>query len=61
MVIDTTGAGDSFNAGYLAGYVREFSPARCLAMAVAAGSLSTRGPGGTAFQATWDEMERELE
>ncbi len=60
-VVDTTGAGDSFNAGYLAGYVRGFSPARCLAMAVAAGSLSTRGPGGTAFQATWDELEREVE
>ncbi len=60
-VVDTTGAGDSFNAGYLAGYVRGFSPSRCLAIAVTAGSLSTRGPGGTAFQATWDEIEHALE
>ena len=59
-VVDTTGAGDSFNAGYLAGYVRGFGPAECLAMAVVAGSLSTRGPGGTAFQATRGELEREL-
>ena len=60
-VVDTTGAGDSFNAGYLAGYVRGLGPDRCLALAVAAGRLSTRGSGGTAFQASWDELERELE
>ncbi len=59
-VVDTTGAGDSFNAGYLAGFVRGYEPQTCLAMAVAAGSLSTRGPGGTTFQATWEELDTEM-
>lgn len=50
-VVDTTGAGDSFNAGFLAGFLAGEPVTRCLAMAVAAGSLSTRGCGGVATQA----------
>ncbi len=55
-VVDTTGAGDSFNAGYLSGYVEGLTPADCLARAVAAGSLSTRAAGGTAAQPTRAEL-----
>jgi ribokinase len=48
--VDTTGAGDSFNAGFLAGWLAGAPVPRCVAMAAAAGSLSTRAPGGTAAQ-----------
>jgi sugar/nucleoside kinase (ribokinase family) len=49
-VADTTGAGDSFNAGFLAGWLAGAPMPRCLRMATAAGSLSTRAGGGTAAQ-----------
>jgi sugar/nucleoside kinase (ribokinase family) len=54
-VVDTTGAGDSFDAGFLAGRLHGWSLARCLQLAVACGSLSTRAAGGTAAQPTLDE------
>jgi sugar/nucleoside kinase (ribokinase family) len=44
---DTTGAGDCFNAGLLTGLLRGLGPAEALALACAAGALSTRGIGGT--------------
>lgn len=51
-VVDTTGAGDSFDAGFLYGYLESWPLARCLKFANACGALSTRRPGGTAGQAT---------
>jgi len=59
-VVDTTGAGDSFDAGFLAAYVDGHPQAECLRQAVAAGSLSTRAAGGTASQPTADELARAL-
>ena len=50
--IDTTGAGDSFDAGFLAGWLAGRPLAACLALGVACGSLSTGGMGGTAAQPT---------
>lgn len=56
-VVDTTGAGDSFDAGYLAALVGGTDDeARRLGWATTAGSLSTRAAGGTAAQATRDEI-----
>ena len=49
-VVDTTGAGDCFDAGYIAGIVDGLDPAQCLELAVVAGSLSTRAAGGIASQ-----------
>lgn len=60
-IVDTTGAGDSFNTGWFAGWLRGEPPARCLAMAVAAGGLSTQGPGGIGHQATWEELVAEAD
>jgi len=54
-VVDTTGAGDTFDAGFLAGHLRGWPLARSLALAVACGSLSTRGVGGTGAQPTLEE------
>jgi sugar/nucleoside kinase (ribokinase family) len=54
-VADTVGAGDSFDAGFLYGYLNGWSVERSLRLACACGSLSTRLPGGTQAQPTLDE------
>ncbi|MFL5800341.1 MAG: carbohydrate kinase family protein [Roseiflexaceae bacterium] len=54
-VVDTTGAGDSFDAGLIYGYLRGWDLARMLRLACACGSLSTRAAGGTAAQPTLAE------
>jgi sugar/nucleoside kinase (ribokinase family) len=45
--VDSVGAGDSFDAGFLHEYVRGSDLAKCLAGGNAAGALSTTRPGGT--------------
>ena len=48
--VDTTGAGDSFDAGFIYGTLRDEPPERCLQIANICGALSTRALGGiTAF------------
>ena len=54
--IDTTGAGDNFNAGFLYGLVRDRPFVECLRCGVAAGSLSTRALGGVIASATEEEL-----
>ena len=55
--VDTTGAGDSFDAGFIAGFLAGLPVRDCLALGVAAGALSTLGIGGTASQPTLPEAE----
>jgi sugar/nucleoside kinase (ribokinase family) len=45
--VDTIGAGDSFNAGFLNFYLRGEDPLRAAAMGNVAGALSTLKTGGT--------------
>jgi sugar/nucleoside kinase (ribokinase family) len=45
--IDTIGAGDSFNAGFLAAYLRGEAPNACAAFGNRTAALSTQRPGGT--------------
>jgi sugar/nucleoside kinase (ribokinase family) len=56
-LVDTTGAGDSFAAGFLAGRLHGHPLERALALAVACGSLSTRASGGVDAQPTLEEAE----
>jgi sugar/nucleoside kinase (ribokinase family) len=55
--VDTTGAGDSFNAGFLHRWLAGAPLVDCLRLGAACGALSTRGLGGTASQPTLDEAE----
>jgi sugar/nucleoside kinase (ribokinase family) len=54
-VVDTIGAGDGFDAGFLAGRLHRWPLSKCLRLAVACGSLSTRAAGGIAGQPTLEE------
>jgi sugar/nucleoside kinase (ribokinase family) len=54
-VVDTVGAGDSFDAGYIYGHLKGWDKERSLRLAVICGSLSTRAAGGTNAQATLAE------
>lgn len=46
-VVDTTGAGDSFNAGFIYGFLNGRSLEECMLLANACGALSTTSEGGT--------------
>jgi sugar/nucleoside kinase (ribokinase family) len=54
-VLDTTGAGDSFDAGFLAAWLADEPLSRALAIANACGALSTRKLGGVDAQPTMEE------
>ena len=56
-VVDTTGAGDSFDAGFLVGWLADRPLADALRLASACGSASTRALGGVAAQPTMEEAE----
>ena len=56
-VVDTVGAGDSFAAGFLLGYINGAPPEICLKNAIICGSMSTGGSGGISSQVTFDEMQ----
>lgn len=54
--VDTTGAGDCFDAGFIYGWLRGDSPRRCLQIANICGALSTRALGGIAGFPTEEEL-----
>lgn len=49
-VVDTVGAGDTFDAGFVYGYLQGWSLVDTLKLGIACGSLSTQKPGGLAGQ-----------
>lgn len=59
--MDTTGAGDCFDAGFIYGWLRGEAPEGCLQFAGICGALSTRCLGGLAGFPTRDELEEAME
>lgn len=57
-VVDTTGAGDTFNSGFLYGWLRDWMLADALAFGCACGALSTQAAGGVAAQPTLAQAEQ---
>lgn len=47
-VVDTIGAGDSFNSGFVTGYVRGLALEECQRLGNATGAVNTTAAGGTA-------------
>jgi sugar/nucleoside kinase (ribokinase family) len=60
-VVDTTGAGDTFDGGFLYGYLAGWPLARALRLACICGSLSTRTVGGTTGQPSLREALAHLD
>jgi sugar/nucleoside kinase (ribokinase family) len=60
-VVDTIGAGDSFNAGFLYGYLSGLPLAESLRLGCACGALATTKPGGTAGQPALEELKKFLQ
>jgi sugar/nucleoside kinase (ribokinase family) len=57
QVVDTVGAGDCFDAGFLYGYLKGWPLEQTLKLGVAIGSLSTRASGGTAAQPSLQQAQ----
>lgn len=54
---DSVGAGDSFDAGFLAGWLRGMPLATCLSIASHCGRAVAGAPGGLAGQPTWAQVQ----
>lgn len=54
-VVDTVGAGDSFDAGFMYGYLNDWEVEKSLRLACICGALSTQQAGGTNGQPTLEE------
>jgi len=54
-VVDTVGAGDSFDAGFIYGNLNDWELKKSLRLACVCGALSTQAAGGTTAQPTLEE------
>ena len=54
-VVDAVGAGDSFDAGFIFGYLNQWTLEKSLRLACVCGALSTQKAGGTDGQPTLEE------
>lgn len=58
--VDAIGAGDSFDAGFIYGYLSGRDIGECARMGCICGSLNTRAPGGMEGQPLLDELKKYL-
>jgi sugar/nucleoside kinase (ribokinase family) len=58
QVVDTTGAGDSFVAGFLTGVLEEWDVKSCAAFACAVAAMNIRAVGATAGVPTFEEARQ---
>jgi len=56
--VDTTGAGDSFNAGFIYGFLKGYDLRKCMTYGNACGSISVTRIGGASSCATLEEVKR---
>ena len=59
-IVDTTGAGDAFNAGFLFGFLNSYSIADSLLIGNAMGAISVKNFGGTSGTADIDQLRKFL-
>ena len=59
-VVDTVGAGDSFDAGFMYGYLNNWELEKSLRLASVCGALSTQQAGGTNGQPTLEEAMKHV-
>ncbi|WP_321473838.1 carbohydrate kinase family protein [uncultured Paludibaculum sp.] len=59
--VDTTGAGDTFNAGFLEKWLKRAPIEQCLLWGAACGAMSTLKSGGTESQPTGTEVQAFLD
>jgi sugar/nucleoside kinase (ribokinase family) len=58
--VDTTGAGDCFNAGFLHAWLTGYAPGDCLRAANICGALSTESYGGIEGFPSQERFQREM-
>lgn len=59
-VVDTVGAGDTFDAGFMFGYLNDWLLEKSLRLACVCGAMSTQKAGGTEGQPTLEEAMRHV-
>ncbi|HBE79034.1 MAG TPA: carbohydrate kinase [Firmicutes bacterium] len=58
--VDGVGAGDSFDAGFLKGYLNDWPVEKCLRLASYCGAMNTTAQGGINGQPHWEDLPQEL-
>jgi sugar/nucleoside kinase (ribokinase family) len=60
-IVETVGAGDTFDAALIAAFLAGWPIERCAKFAALAAASSVRESGGVAGLASWEELERSLD
>ena len=61
QIVETVGAGDTFDAAFVTAFLSGWSVERCAKFAAAAAASSLRGAGAVSSLASREELERQLD